>query len=231
MLLALSTSTPRCSVALWDGDGCVAYRTYSDARRHAERLLLEIDALCSEAGQSGAENLSAVACDVGPGSFAGTRIGLATAKGIALARRIPLYGIQGVRAMALAAFESNESVQKVACFVDAKRNEWFYALYDRGGSDAEILNVSKEFDVASLLHNETLWLCGDTLPELPRCLKTKGCSFPDAVWIARAAAAQKDTPSLADAATLEPSYVRAPDACIPARAPDFRLRKNRNKRG
>ena len=78
-LLALSTATPRCSVAVVDDDRVLAQGGYDDEMRHAERLFGLVDEVLASAGVERGE-LEAIACDLGPGSFTGVRVGVASAK-------------------------------------------------------------------------------------------------------------------------------------------------------
>ena len=99
--LAITTSTNRCAVALLLGAEPVAARIVDEDRLHAERIFALIDDALLEAAWT-KEELGLVACDLGPGSFTGVRVGLATAKGIALGLGIPIVGVGSLEAMAAA---------------------------------------------------------------------------------------------------------------------------------
>ena len=101
IVLGLDTSTQTSGIALVDGD-----RLLADARhapppgggRHAD-LLVAIDEVCRRAAVTPAR-LDAIAIGVGPGSFTGLRIGMATAKGIAFAAGRPLWAVSSLAALA-----------------------------------------------------------------------------------------------------------------------------------
>lgn len=92
MLLAIDTATQRASLALHDGTTLRGECTWEAAHRHTVTLLPHLNTLLEESGVAG-KALTAVAVCIGPGSYTGVRIGVAVAKGLALAGHIPLVGI------------------------------------------------------------------------------------------------------------------------------------------
>lgn len=92
MLLAIDSSTEQVGLALLDGDSLRAELLWQVGREHTSRLLPGVDAMLALLGV-GVEAISAVAVATGPGSFNGLRAGLAVAKGLCLARRLPLAGV------------------------------------------------------------------------------------------------------------------------------------------
>lgn len=108
VLLALDTATRTPVLGLAQPDGpLVGQRRWRSAHRHGEQLLQELDALLAEGGMT-AQQLAAIAVGIGPGSFTGLRIGLATAKVLAHSLRVPLVGVSTTRALALAAGAEGE---------------------------------------------------------------------------------------------------------------------------
>jgi len=203
--LAMTTSTLRCGVALLDGPSVVARRSVDDDRLHAERIFAMIDECLAEARWM-RRALELVACDVGPGSFTGVRVGLASAKGIALGLRIPIVGVGSLEAMACAALPVVAG-STVLAVLDARREERFVAAYSAAG---EVLPPA-HLPTARLLEflgelSEDACFCGDDGGVLApaRRVEGLGCDLPDA-------------------GVLEPRYVRPPDAKLPTLAPDRRL--------
>lgn len=105
MLLALDTATRFASLALHDGRVLRYEATWEAGRQHTTQLMPRIVAALEELRLK-PEALSAVAVALGPGSFTGLRVGLAIAKGLALARGIPLVGIPTLDILAAAQGQS-----------------------------------------------------------------------------------------------------------------------------
>ncbi len=107
-VLAISTSTPRGSAALVRDGEAVAAVAYVDLQGHAERIFQAIEAVLAQSGET-RRSLDGLACDIGPGSFTGVRVGVASTKGIALGLGLPLAGVTSLEAMAAAAFAAGEA--------------------------------------------------------------------------------------------------------------------------
>ena len=101
MLIAIDTATDYASLALHDGFRVRAEHTWESPRRHTVELLPRLVAALEQMGL-GAEHLSGVAVTRGPGSFTGLRVGMAVAKGLALARGLPLVGVPTLDVVAAA---------------------------------------------------------------------------------------------------------------------------------
>lgn len=92
MLLALDTSTEQIGVALHSAEGPVAWLSWQAGRKHSAELLPAVDELLRLASAT-RDDVEAVGVATGPGSFTSVRVGLATAKGIAVARGLPVVGV------------------------------------------------------------------------------------------------------------------------------------------
>ena len=103
-VLVIETATAACSVALLDGDRVVAARHELVGRGHAERLVPMIGDVLADAGTDRADLIQV---DCGPGSFTGIRVGIAAARGLALAWGVPVAGFS---ALALIAATAKEDV-------------------------------------------------------------------------------------------------------------------------
>ena len=97
-ILALETTDKVASVALLTDTGCREKRIESPLR-HEETVMPAVDELLAEAGVSPAQ-LTAVAVDVGPGSFTGVRIGVCHGNAMALALGLPIVSVNALEAMA-----------------------------------------------------------------------------------------------------------------------------------
>lgn len=129
-VVGIETSTLVGGVALLDDDTLVAEYTLNVSQTHSERLLAALDRILA-ATRSGLDEVDGLAVAVGPGSFTGLRIGLATAKGLALATGRPLVGVPTLDALARAFPFAQHPVCPI---LDAKKGEVYASLYrtDRG---------------------------------------------------------------------------------------------------
>jgi tRNA threonylcarbamoyladenosine biosynthesis protein TsaB len=131
-ILALDTSFGACSAAVVrDGEIFSAYELRS--REHAEAIMPMIAQVLDEASL-GYEALGAIAVTTGPGSFTGVRVGVSTARGLALAAGLPLIGLNSLEVMAQMALEKiDAAIDVLGIVVDARRGEVYLALYNSKG--------------------------------------------------------------------------------------------------
>lgn len=131
LLLSIDTAGPRCAVALSQlASGEILARADPDiGRGHAELLMGLVDEVLA-AAVAGYADIGKIAVVVGPGSFTGLRVGVAAAKGLALALKLPAVGISSLEALAEPHWSTGLPVLAVT---DAKRGEVYAALYGSGG--------------------------------------------------------------------------------------------------
>jgi tRNA threonylcarbamoyladenosine biosynthesis protein TsaB len=101
MLVAIDTATGYASLALHDGFQVRGEYTWESPRRHTVELLPRLVAALGQA-DIGVNHLNGVAVTRGPGSFTGLRVGIAVAKGLSLARGLPLVGVPTLDVVAAA---------------------------------------------------------------------------------------------------------------------------------
>lgn len=129
-LFALDTATEACSVALWL-DGRVIEHFEIAGRDHTQRLPAMAKALLAEAGLAWSQ-LDGLVCGIGPGSFAGVRIGVAYTQGLALANDQPVVGVSSLAMLAQAALRE-PGAERVLVAIDARMDEVYFAAFRRGG--------------------------------------------------------------------------------------------------
>jgi tRNA threonylcarbamoyl adenosine modification protein YeaZ len=129
LLLAIDTSTTAITVALHDGSAVVAQATTLDARGHAEHLAPGMTRVLDEAGVRPG-HLTDIACGLGPGPFTGLRVGIVTARTLALATGARLHGLCSLDALAAEAGVDGE----VLVATDARRKEVYWARYALAGA-------------------------------------------------------------------------------------------------
>jgi tRNA threonylcarbamoyladenosine biosynthesis protein TsaB len=221
-VLGFDTSTAATSACLLRADG-EAFESVPTAEEllgrpgHARELLPRAAAVMERAGV-GFADLDAVAVGVGPGTFTGVRIGVATARGLAHA-----HGLEVRPVSSLAALAAGIDAPLRLPLIDARRGELFGALHDEGGERWEEFVAAPEAlaeRVAEL--GETPLAAGDGAVRFRDLLEAAGVRVaPDesqahavrALHVCRLAAAVQP---VAPEAVL-PNYLRAPDA-IPRHA-------------
>ena len=137
-ILALDTAGNSCSAALWR-DGNIAAEAYEAMPRgQSERLLPMIQGVLATAAL-GFEDLDGLAVTVGPGAFTGVRIGLAAARGLALAQGLPLLGVTSFDVVASTVTEEAQSGRRLVVALDAKRADLYVQAYGKGAPPATAL--------------------------------------------------------------------------------------------
>ena len=128
--LAIETSSPRLSLAIGDDQKVIA--SYSGARgwRHAESVVVRMQALLRRARWT-VQSLTGVAVSTGPGSFTGIRIGLAVARALGQALRIPVVGVSSLEVMAAGA---KSTAKWLVPQIDALGGQVFFGLFERNGN-------------------------------------------------------------------------------------------------
>jgi tRNA threonylcarbamoyladenosine biosynthesis protein TsaB len=129
-LLALDTATECCSVALLRA-GVATEQAEDVGQRHSERLLPMVQALLAQAGV-GVQDLDAVAFGAGPGSFTGLRIACGAAQGLAFGLALPVLPVGNLRVLAADVLLRLASARRVGVAIDARMNEVYWAVYERG---------------------------------------------------------------------------------------------------
>ncbi len=229
-VLALSTSTHRGSAAVLEGDRVLGVSGYADLGGHAERIFSAV-AEALDAAATKRSDVGLVVTDIGPGSFTGVRVGVASAKGLALGLGVRLVGVGSLEAMASAAFATGAARPQdiVAAVIDAKKQEFFLAAYDASGqtfwTPAHVpLNEGWRIvgtELSRLSHgNVGICLVGEAaLLEASMSgvvVRGSAVDLPDAVAIGRLGwlrfASSQGVVGAFDPEEVEPMYVRPPDA-------------------
>jgi len=209
-VLAIETSTEHCSVALQQ-DGAVLSHSELAGQRHSEILLGMIDSLLSEAGCS-LHDLNGIALGAGPGSFTGVRIAASAAQGLAFGLNIPVTPVCTLEALAEASGKD-----RVACALDARLDEVYFAAYERQGEAwrAVVEPCLSAIGELALLPGHGWTGVGSGFGvlegELARHLRlaqTDASKFPEASAVAVLGARMLAKDGGMDAASAQPIYLR-----------------------
>jgi tRNA threonylcarbamoyladenosine biosynthesis protein TsaB len=166
LILAADTSTRSASIALVRDGTVLGETTLSLGRKHSTTFMPALEELMHRCGLAHAD-LSAYACTVGPGSYTGIRIGLATLQMMAFAARKPVYGVSTLDALALPLLVSRHLL--VCPMLDARSGRIFGSALDGDGTHHWVAeaNLPIESFAAALYTaleakpDATVVLCGD----------------------------------------------------------------------
>jgi tRNA threonylcarbamoyladenosine biosynthesis protein TsaB len=205
-VLGIETSTKTGSVAVLSENGVIAQYSLNIEVTHSERLMSTVDRVLTDTGITVA-NIDAFAVSIGPGSFTGLRIGLATVKGLALAtRNLPF------------------AAYSVCPLLDARKNEVYAALYRLEGATTVLVMPETTIPIkqlaeripgtalftgeASILyHDEIVMRFGG------RCLfAPRSATLPSAATVAEIGLDMIKRGKQTDPDNLTPLYIRRPEA-------------------
>jgi tRNA threonylcarbamoyl adenosine modification protein YeaZ len=214
-VLAIDTALEACSAAVLDTEqgAVIAHESLPMVRGHAEALIPMIARVLETSGLDFAA-LDRIAVTTGPGSFTGLRVGIAAARGIALASGKPAIGLTTLAAYAAPLIAADDTLPVVSA-IDARHDHVYLQVFGPGGRTIvaprlaplrEALRVAATGaprligTAAAIL--AAAWPAGERPPSLvdPR-------RAPDIAWVAQLGAAAVET-----GAAPKPLYLRAPDA-------------------
>ena len=218
LTLGIDTATKVCAVALCrDGEPLGAYEI-NMGMTHSEGLVPQLEQLFARTGIN-KRDIELMSVSIGPGSFTGLRIGLATAEAIAYSLQIPLVGVNTLKALAY-----NLPVEGIllAPVLDAQKGNYYLAIYEwRQGrlQEVEAVKVVPGSEIGSVLaaYNRPVVVLGEWL-KLADCLPAgvncapRTVSMPKAVSVAILGMEQHFGKEDKEYFGLEPFYIRRSEA-------------------
>jgi tRNA threonylcarbamoyladenosine biosynthesis protein TsaB len=223
LILGIETATVQAGCAIGGHEGVLASAHSAKGKRHAENLTPAIEFICEQA-QIELSEIGLVAVDIGPGLFTGLRVGVATAKAVAFALRVPMIGVSSLD---LLAFPVRFTSRLIVAAIDARRNELYYALYRQVPGGVQRISeptVGSADDLASelLALSEEVLLVGDGAHRYREAfdgltkveIVDQGNSFPSAASLVQLAHARALREDFQQIDSIQPMYLRRPDAEI-----------------
>lgn len=153
-ILAVDTSSKICSVALLENDTVIDEINLDDGKTHSENLMPLIDEILCK-NNLDIKQIEMIACCVGPGSFTGIRIGVATVKPMAEILKIKLASITSLEALA----RNVENQDIIVSLIDARNNQVYTGIFDKNYNKIENYiadDINNVIDVLSKYENLTL---------------------------------------------------------------------------
>jgi tRNA threonylcarbamoyladenosine biosynthesis protein TsaB len=212
----MDTATRRIGLALYDGVDVRHEVNWASTNRHTVALSQAVQDALSQLELT-IDVLEAVAVATGPGSYTGLRIGVAVAKGLALARHIPLIGIPTLDIIAAA--QPLDAERKLAAILEAGRGRYAVAWYQAGGERWAIEAAAQLLTAEEL--NEAVKaptiLAGDLTEEVRTALSRKrvnaqlaspASSLRRAAFLAELAWARYQAGDVDDPISLAPTYLQ-----------------------
>lgn len=223
LILGISTSTKQVGAAIGGHEGVLASSHSARGKRHAENLAPAIDFVRRQARVE-LDDISAVAVDIGPGLFTGLRVGVAAAKAVAHALRVPMIGISSLD---LLAWPLRHTSREIVAVIDARRGEVFAARYrpTPGGVQrlAEPMVCGPDDLRAELQARDADYLVvgdgglryADDLADIVSAeIAEQHLAYPNASSLVQLAHARAIREDFVQPWQLEPLYLRPPDAEI-----------------
>lgn len=212
-ILAFDCALEARSAALFEGQRLVGGRQEAGPRRHAERLLpLITETLAAVAWRFA--DLDLICLTRGPGSFTGLRIGLAAARGLAVALDVPVLGLSTLEALAAGVEAPGNAA--VLALIDARRGQLYAQAFAASGGTAGPPETCRPEAVQALMPPPPVLLVGSGVaiahPYLGERLYdiAEAPALPEAARFGRLAAGRAGEAIKGD--PPEPLYLRAPDA-------------------
>ena len=125
-ILAISTSSNICSVALLEDADSILELNINDSKTHSENLIALIDELFTKSNLK-LSDVDLIGVDSGPGSFTGIRIGISTVKGLAAPNDIPIVPISSLEALS---YNSAQHKGHICSLIDARNSQVYFGLFD-----------------------------------------------------------------------------------------------------
>ena len=211
-ILSLDTALAACSAALWR-DGAIAARRFAPmVRGQSEALMPMVRQVLAEAG-AGFADIDLVAVTIGPGAFTGLRIGLAAARGLALATGRPCLGVTTLEAVAAGVAAAERDAGTVLVVLETKRADVYAQSFGAKSVGGEL----KPLDSPRAVVPERL--VGAVAPGTPPAFNIRGHPVAPGPLVVAGDAASRVAAVLGDAGV--PASLSAapglPDAAVVAR--------------
>ncbi len=155
-ILAIDTSSSRCSVTIYEDNNVLINLFNDEQKTHSVKLMPMIDESFKKTGLT-LDDIGLLVCSTGPGSFTGVRIGIATVKAFADVKHIPIVGVCSLESLAYNVSDLIQSDSLVCSLVDAKNKNVYCGIYCFENNECNQLVIfSEDLNTTISLINEKL---------------------------------------------------------------------------
>lgn len=146
-ILGIDTSTHSTSICVLDDDKFICEYTINTKKTHSQKLMVMIESMIKESDLN-IKDIDAIAICIGPGSFTGLRISMATAKAIAQVRNLPIIAIDSLESLA---FNISHCDKTICSILDAQKNQVYTGKYRFENGELKTLEKIKVIKIDELI--------------------------------------------------------------------------------
>ena len=161
-ILGIDTSTHSTSVCIIEDEKLICEYTVNTKKTHSQKLMVMIESMIKESDLN-IKDIDSIAICIGPGSFTGLRISMATAKAIAQVRNLPIIAVNSLESLA---FNMNLCDKIICPILDAQRNQVYTGKYKFENGEFKTIEDIKVIEIEALIEelsnkNEDFILVGE----------------------------------------------------------------------
>ncbi len=226
IVLALDTAMSGCCVAVYDVQSEQVYtKVQPMIRGQAEVLVPMVQEVVAESGR-GFDDIDLIVTTKGPGAFTGLRIGLSTAKSLALALDVPVVGLSTLEVLARQYLEGHKlkPEEKLAVLIETKREDFYFQMFGGNGDAVSEPQALMADEIINQISGGRVVMVGDTVERFSAIHAPESISFyeimlPDLEIIARIGLEEFSKKNENIEQAIEPLYLRGADVSQPKRPP------------
>lgn len=212
-ILSISTSSNIASVSISENNECILELNIDNNKTHSETLMPLIEEIFNKTNLKLAD-IDAVACDIGPGSFTGIRIGISSIKAIAESLNIPVIEVPSLEALSYNIQDTK--CEAICSLIDARNNQVYCGIFDKNYNLLEDYLADDITNIIETLQKyENIIFVGDgaiTHKDLLEIIEFKYDNFIHSKNIARCAYNKFKNNDTKTADTITPLYLRKSQA-------------------
>ena len=151
-ILAIDTSSKICSVSILEDNDVILEKHTNDEKTHSQNLMPLVDEIFKETNLS-LDDMNLLSCCLGPGSFTGIRIGIATIKAFADVKKIPVVGVTSLEGLAYNVAKTG----LIVSLIDAKNDNVYYSLFGFDGTSYKQIGEYQADNVQNILDSLSIY--------------------------------------------------------------------------